>query len=923
MPIISFADFRNSSLSGFDLVIVGSGPAGLTIAKAFQETSLRIAVLESGGMEPTRSSASLNEIVNVGKRRADPELVRRRCVGGTSTIWTGRCGMFDAIDYQKRAWLDMSGWPIDADVLQEQIGRAGHLLGLTPNLSVHAALRELRQPFDRLGWNSDLLAPVVWQFSACDENAETQHFTHDLAEGANQLTILRHSGRRTPMDFGRAHFKWLSESSTVFLVTEATVQEILVDPSGKHVSGLRVCGPDGTAESLRASRVVLACGGIDNARLLLASRSVISEGLGNTHRQVGRYLTYHTFTELGSFGPGKAKILRRRLGVRIHHRQGVQHSYAIGLRLSPALQRREALLNASAHLVEFGSSLNPISSIASGLRSILTDRDIGAGLRHFAQGLARPGALIEGIIDRTILKRAALAEPSKTVLGCVIEQKLNPDSRIRLSKKRDRFDQPLPEIDWRVDETEYRTALRFREVIQSELARLGLDAADTPEWESFDAWSETLTDLAHPMCTTRMSDDPLTGVVDANCQVHGVSGLYVAGSSVFSTPSHMNPTQMIVALALRLADHLNAEIQATRKDARNLLPKVRVGIVGGGDRIRRFYAPALSCLSDRIEVVGVTSRSQDTAEALARETQWNVFANPGEMVQSTDPDFLVVAVSPGANDAVYQQIVHLNCPMLLETPIAWSLRSGRKFLKEIRSSHITVGVAEQFPFLPMARLHRKIVELGGLGTPRSASNAFEDYDYHGMARLRAALGLWDDIAAVTATQEKNGATSITERTRFYYRNTGTLDHHFSTGTTMPLPSGAKGFFIEGDEARIETDSLVNLAGTVIGQSGRHETGSRLQAISIDTPVGPVLWRNPFADHALDDEQIAIATLLLGMADAVSQGGTPLYDADDALFDIEMLASMRASAARNGKKVPIGISPIWEKIRSKITARFTR
>ena len=65
----------------------------------------------------------------------------------------------------------------------------------------------------------------------------------------------------------------------------------------------------------------------------------------------------------------------------------------------------------------------------------------------------------------------------------------------------------------------------------------------------------TFVDAAHPTGTTRMSDDPTKGVVDANCRVHGVEGLYVAGSSVFPTVGHCNPTQMIVAMALRLADH--------------------------------------------------------------------------------------------------------------------------------------------------------------------------------------------------------------------------------------------------------------------------------------------------------------------------------------------------------------------------------
>ena len=65
-----------------------------------------------------------------------------------------------------------------------------------------------------------------------------------------------------------------------------------------------------------------------------------------------------------------------------------------------------------------------------------------------------------------------------------------------------------------------------------------------------------LLDMKHPMGTTRMSGSPATGVVDSNCRVHGVSNLYVAGSSVFPTGGHANPTLLIIALAARLADHI-------------------------------------------------------------------------------------------------------------------------------------------------------------------------------------------------------------------------------------------------------------------------------------------------------------------------------------------------------------------------------
>lgn len=921
MPVLSFSDFQASSPPDFDLVIVGSGPAGLAIAHAFRDSPFRVAVLESGGIEPARAVEALNEIVSIGERRADPELVRRRCVGGSSTIWTGRCGMFDAIDYAGRDWLQLSGWPIDADALAGQVARAGELLGLMPNLSITHALRDLRQPFDRKGWNADLLAPVVWQFSSRDGDTAIEHFAHDDYTAADELAILRHSGRKTPVDFGRAHIGWLRQSRTVFLITHATVQEVLAEDSGKRVSGLLVCGPDGQPQRLAASRVVLACGGIDNARILLASRSSTPAGLGNAHDQVGRYLTDHTFTEFATFGAGKARLLRRRLGVRYYERWGARQSYCFGLRLSPVLQRREGLMNASVHLVEFGSRPNPLAAVAAGVRALRHDRDLAVAAGNIGRGLAQPVALFENVADRFLHRRAALNDPDRTVMGGVIEQRLNPDSRLRLSDRTDRFGMPLPEIDWRFDEIEYRTALRFRDIMRDELSRMGMDAGDPPGWDSFESWRATLTDLAHPMCTTRMSGDPATGVVDANCQVHGVDGLFVAGSSVFATPGHMNPTQMIVTLALRLADHLNACMSAGRADARPLRPRLRVGIVGAGDRVRRIYAPALAAVSDRIEVIGITSRQQATAEQLAAQTGWKVFPDPVRMAGEGEADFVIVAVSTGANDAVYRQLARLGRPLFLETPFCWNLRAGRKLLKHMQKAQTTVGLAEQFPFLPQACLQRKVIELGGIGVARTAVNDLADYDYHGVARLRRTLGLWDEVVSVTARRiGVPGVQAPIEDAVFHYCNGAELRHRFSGDDKAADTLGVAGFHVEGDEGRL-ADAPPGAPRRVEDEHGH------LLELSVDSRAGPVAWRNPFAASGLDDEQVAVATLLAAMAEAVAHGGSPAYDAADGLFDVEMLAAMRASAARGGRRIRIGIPVIREKLerklREKVIARFAR
>ena len=130
------------------------------------------------------------------------------------------------------------------------------------------------------------------------------------------------------------------------------------------------------------------------------------------------------------------------------------------------------------------------------------------------------------------------------------EQAPNPASRVTLTSDRDRFGTPTPCLDWRVGEPEQRSARRLLQLLDGVLRRQGLgEMIEADDMLQFG-------DAAHPMGTTRMSGDPRTGVVDANCRLHGVGNLYVAGSSVFSTGGYANPTLTIVALALRLAEHL-------------------------------------------------------------------------------------------------------------------------------------------------------------------------------------------------------------------------------------------------------------------------------------------------------------------------------------------------------------------------------
>ncbi len=154
-----------------------------------------------------------------------------------------------------------------------------------------------------------------------------------------------------------------------------------------------------------------------------------------------------------------------------------------------------------------------------------------------------------------------------------LEQEPNPASRITLSERRDALGVPLGRLDWRLGDLERRSFRRALELVAQEFGRIGLGrvreiGTDLPRvsWlqkkgaPGEGGWPPGLRGSYHHIGTTRMASDPRRGVVDANCRVHGLTNLFVAGSSVFPTSGCHNPTLTIVALALRLANHLKSRL---------------------------------------------------------------------------------------------------------------------------------------------------------------------------------------------------------------------------------------------------------------------------------------------------------------------------------------------------------------------------
>jgi choline dehydrogenase-like flavoprotein len=292
---------------------------------------------------------------------------------------------------------------------------------------------------------------------------------------------------------------------------------------------------------------------------------VTAQGLGNDKDLVGRFLMDHPRGTVARFPLEKAKAVLSQFAT-FESRAAGANRFQHGMRLSPTIQRSEQLLNCATWIEERLAPDDPWDSV---IRFRRGERNARPDLRAM---LRNSGLVLYGLKEHFISHRILPRKLAEVTLEAMCEQLPNPDSRITLSDRRDRLGMRIACVDWRLSENEARAMRRTTELMVEQFSRMGIEPPVLEEWVREGAmFPQTIRDVAHPTGTTRMADVAADGVVDAQCQVHGVHGLYIGGSSVFPTSGQSNPTQMIVALALRLADTLkdrataNAEISIEPK----------------------------------------------------------------------------------------------------------------------------------------------------------------------------------------------------------------------------------------------------------------------------------------------------------------------------------------------------------------------
>lgn len=528
-----------------DVCIVGGGAAGIAIARSFLGTRFNVCLIESGGLAGEDRSQALYEGSSAGDIDFDPGTSRMRVFGGSCNLWGGGCIPLGKQDLEPREWVPHSGWPIDYAELEPFYQRA--------------------RDFCQIG-------AIDFTEGSFAEPPRHSALVFDQDKLVNQFFA------RSPILFGDAYGAELDRAENITVLLHGNVLELKASADGKRVCEAHVGALSGARSVVRAHHYVLACGGIENARLLLLSNSVVPEGLGNRYDTVGRYFMDHPSGKLGTLTAKAPHRITRPYERR--RSKGAPPAFP-EIALSPRFQRRHRVLNARAHpfgvegplprgiraLRELKTALrNTVADESALLEARLSDALRNAPLGHVISAPDNLGltalklGLGLGDLARAgvhkLTDRPTVANSHVDLVG-YFEQAPNPDSRITLGKDADAFGQRKVNVDWRLSSLDHETYRISARVFGEEIARAGRGYFELEPWLADEGNARPeVHGTAHHMGTTRMSENPRTGVVDAQCKVHGMDNLHIAGSSVFPTGGWAFPTFTIVALSMRLADEV-------------------------------------------------------------------------------------------------------------------------------------------------------------------------------------------------------------------------------------------------------------------------------------------------------------------------------------------------------------------------------
>ena len=497
-----------------DICIVGAGAAGILLAVELLRLGKRVMLLEAGGADVEEASQEPYRSQVIGLPHQGVHTGRFRAKGGTTTRWGGQILEFDEADFARRPGVQGSGWPFAKAELTPFYARALELEGIP---------KTLRQ--DTEVWQSLGMTPP--QFNDLDP-----YFSRWLPEP----------------NFARLHAGTLEGHPHLDVWLHANAVDLLLD--GEQAVGVHCRTLGGVEATFTAREYVFCLGGIESSRFFLQPRE--GQLPWNRSGLLGRHYQDHidsNAAEIVPRNPGRFHELFDNVflhGLKYHPK----------LRLASAVQRERGTLNVAATMLFLSGLDEATAAIKATAKHLLRGR-----LREVQGGdLARLAANLPLLLRQSyryaVQHRAYNPPDARILLRVHCEQEPLSESNITLSGERDSLGLLRTRLDWRIADRELETIRTFVQVATASLNSLAEVRPDPDLLAGSRAYVARCDDSLHHMGGMRMAVSEREGVVDPNLRLHGTRNAFVCSAAVFPTSGYSNPTHTLLALAMRLAEHL-------------------------------------------------------------------------------------------------------------------------------------------------------------------------------------------------------------------------------------------------------------------------------------------------------------------------------------------------------------------------------
>lgn len=491
-------DLDLSRLLKADVCIIGAGAAGITLAREFLGTDKTVYLLEAGGYEYSEADQeyyTAEETVFNPSQLFDQNYTqwsRVRFFGGSTNYWGGWSRPLESFDFEARPWIPQSGWPFSRQELIPYYHRASDIIEI-PRYDFD---NESESPLARKSPSYDKL------FADAAKNPEIRE---------------RFFSYSPPTNFGQVYAEELHNAPNVFVVTNASVTRLDCTTNGDRISQIEFVNKNFQKFLMQSEIFVLACGGLENPRMLLNSDHQYQNGLGNQHDLVGRCFMEHPHSTFAWLLNNQGKEWSQSFDA-----MGFNEVRRIFM-TDPQFQEKLGLMNYSCEVTLMKANLSNTPEILELCKVSQTTSQDPLQLRLYVRSEMAPRA----------------------------------SNRVQLGRQRDPLGLRRMKLSLEYGPDDLATVRKSTQAVMRHLSFLKLGRAQFVNADPL-SWTPDTSGACHHMGTTRMSDNPKEGVVDSQCRVHGLQNLVVAGASVFPTGGFANPTMTLVALALRTADAIKA-----------------------------------------------------------------------------------------------------------------------------------------------------------------------------------------------------------------------------------------------------------------------------------------------------------------------------------------------------------------------------